>query len=125
MKKILFLLLLPVFLFSCGSANQESSGDQTTDESSEQLIVAEQMKTLVLDVEGMTCNGCEESVKKSIASLAGVTEVSASFVDSVAVVSFDPGQTSVEEIQNAVSGIGYAVTGFKFMEDSIPSSPEK
>jgi copper chaperone CopZ len=110
MKHIAPFALL-IFLFACGNTAQkkDQSGEDHT-------IIAEHVKTLVIDVQGMTCNGCENTVQESIGSLAGVTEVKASHTDSLAIVSFDPGQTSVEDIQNAITKVGYEVTGFHFKE---------
>ncbi|HRY98492.1 MAG TPA: cation transporter [Bacteroidales bacterium] len=108
--------LLPLFLilFLAACSNTSSQKDQGGDD---HTIIAEHVKTLVLDVQGMTCNGCENTVQESVSSLAGITEVKASHTDSVAIVSFDPGQTSVEDIQEAITKVGYEVTGFHFQDE--------
>jgi len=71
----------------------------------------------VLNVEGMTCTGCEESIQKSVNALPGIVEVTASHTDSLTTVAFDPGLASVEQIQEAITKVGYIVTGFHFEEE--------
>ena len=61
------------------------------------------------DVFVLHSHGCENAVKKSINSLEGIAEVSASHVDSVAVVKYDATKTSPEEIEGKIGEAGYAV----------------
>ena len=113
MKKYLLLLAMPLILMSCYSNNKgkDNAGAE------EHTIIAEHVKVLVLDVKGMTCTGCEQSVQEAVGAVAGVTEVKANHMDSIATVSFDPGQASVEQISEAIANTGYTVTGFHFQEE--------
>ena len=105
--KILFLLLaIALFIGACGS-NDTKKEEQAADETT--VVAAENLVEVCIGVEGMTCEGCENAVKKSIETLEGIAEVSASHVDSVAVVKYDATKTSPEDIQGKIADAGYVV----------------
>ncbi len=104
MKKIGIIVLTAMLAFACNSGNkaeQESSNDQE--------VNMENLVEVTIPVHGMTCEGCENAVKKSVNSLAGIAEVSASHVDSVAVVKYDEATVTLEEIQVKIADAGYTV----------------
>lgn len=67
------------------------------------------MKTVTLQVEGMSCSHCQNAVQKAIKSLKGVDEVKVSLADKTAVVNFDESVVSVENIKAAIEDEGYSV----------------
>jgi copper chaperone CopZ len=67
------------------------------------------MDTLTLKVTGMTCGGCENAVKRGLARLDGVSEVTASHAGAQVAVTFDPGRVSPDEIKARISAMGYSV----------------
>jgi copper chaperone CopZ len=69
------------------------------------------MDTLTLTVTGMTCGGCENAVKRGLARLDGVGEVTASHADARVVVTFDPNRVSPDEIRTRIGAMGYHVAG--------------
>jgi len=69
------------------------------------------METLTLNVTGMTCGGCENAVKRGLARLDGVGEVTASHADARVVVTFDPNRVSPDEIRTRIGAMGYHVAG--------------
>jgi copper chaperone CopZ len=123
MKKLFLFLMLPFIMLACQS-NPTQNQDESTALTEEEAALPENLSTLVLDVHGMTCNGCEQSVVKSLTALPGVYLAEASHVDSLATVQFDPGQASVEEIQNAINQTGYEVVGFHFQEEEAVELPD-
>jgi copper chaperone CopZ len=66
-------------------------------------------ETLTLKVTGMTCGGCENAVKRALARLEGVGDVSASHVDEQVIVAFDPARVSPDAIKARIGAIGYIV----------------
>jgi copper chaperone len=63
-----------------------------------------------MSVKGMTCGGCESSVKASLEKVPGVVKVCAvSYKDNMAVVVIDPTKTKTDALTTAVSNKGYAV----------------
>jgi copper chaperone len=67
------------------------------------------METLTLKVTGMTCGGCENAVKRGLARLEGIGDVSASHVESKVEVTYDPARVSPAEIKARIGAIGYTV----------------
>jgi copper chaperone CopZ len=69
----------------------------------------ENLVEVTIPVHGMTCEGCENAVKKSIGSLEGIGEVTASHTDSIATVKFDKTAVTQEEIELKIAEAGYTV----------------
>ncbi|MFQ5598834.1 MAG: heavy-metal-associated domain-containing protein [Nitrospiria bacterium] len=67
------------------------------------------MAELIMEIEGMTCGHCVETVSKAIEALSGVTEAVVKLEESRARVSYDAGKIDVSEIAKAVEAAGYAV----------------
>jgi mercuric ion binding protein len=68
-------------------------------------LAAEQ--TVRLAVDGMWCAGCSYIVKKTLASVPGVTEVDVSTADKSAVVTFDDAKTKVAALTQATASVGF------------------
>lgn len=66
--------------------------------------------TLTLPVNGMTCGGCENAVKRALGTLPGVSGVEASHRDQRVVVTFDPAAVSADDIAKKIGLLGYQVT---------------
>jgi len=67
--------------------------------------------TLTLHVTGMTCGGCENAVKRAVARLPGVSEVSASHQEQRVTVDYDAARVTPEAIAAKIDGLGYRVEG--------------
>jgi len=113
MKNLLFILLAGLFMVACGTSEEktESAGEVTTENSLD--VANEELLSIQFNVSGMTCTGCENTVKKSVTGLEGVSDVTASHTDSVAVVTFDKSQTSIDQISQAIESKGYEVAGYE------------
>ena len=61
----------------------------------------------LLNVEGMTCASCAQSVEKAIKKLPGVTESNVNLATEKVKVVYDEGIVSVQDIQEAVEDAGY------------------
>ena len=61
--------------------------------------------TIIYNVEGMHCNHCAENVQRAIASVEGVKSVEVSLSEKTACVC---GEASEQDIQKAVSSIGFS-----------------
>jgi copper chaperone CopZ len=75
------------------------------------IVVVSQsdIQTIEFDVEGMTCAGCEESVKHAVNQLDGILEVIPSYENENTEVKFDNTKTSKEDIEKAINSTGYKV----------------
>ena len=72
------------------------------------VIPANHVATASVGIEGMTCEACAIHVKNALVSVPGVLDVSVSYTDGSAIVTFDdttpPSSTS---LSSAVEGAGY------------------
>lgn len=104
MKTTLLILLSFFTLLACNSKTEESSVKEVT-------INQDAVVTVDLSVKGMTCTACENTVKKGVADIPGVLDVSASFQDGLATVKYDTTLTNKDQISEAISKTGYEVAG--------------
>lgn len=63
-----------------------------------------------LNVQGMTCTGCETSIKLAVKKIAGVKKVDASFSDETATVTINPEKVQAQQIIEAINKIGYTAS---------------
>lgn len=66
------------------------------------------LKTII-NVEGMTCEGCELAIQGNISKLDGVVSVKASHTDKNTVIEYDKTQTNAKEIEKVISETGYKI----------------
>ncbi|MGE5557670.1 MAG: copper ion binding protein [Bacillota bacterium] len=65
--------------------------------------------TVSLQVEGITCHHCVSSIKKSVGSLEGVSNVGVDIKTKTVNVSYDPSKINVDTIKDAIEEYGYDV----------------
>jgi len=63
-----------------------------------------------LKLEGMSCAGCANAIQKAISGVSGVEECDVNFAAEQATVKFNPQQTNVNVIQQAVEDAGYGAS---------------
>jgi copper chaperone CopZ len=105
MKQLFFIMLVAAFVAGCAGKST------STDNAAAQTAVAQ--KTVTLEIDGMTCTGCENTIQEAVTKIPGIISVKASHLDSTAVVSFDPDKTSIAAIGDAVNEAGYVFVGEK------------
>lgn len=66
-----------------------------------------------LEIEGMTCNGCENTIKKAIKKLPGVVEVSASHKKGIATVKVDSSAFNPDDYKKAIEKVGYKMLKYR------------
>ena len=69
------------------------------------------METKTLTVQGMMCDACVGHVTKALLGLPGVQTAAVSLAASQAVVTYDPAQVKLTQMQEAIADEGYEVTG--------------
>ncbi len=62
-----------------------------------------------LPIGGMTCAACARTVERQLASSPGVEKASVNFATKIALVSYNPAQTRIEDLVAAVEDVGYEV----------------
>lgn len=68
------------------------------------------METITLNVTGMACGGCANTVRQALLALDGVVGTEVSHVDGLAHVSFDPAIIQKAELASAIQKAGYGVS---------------
>ncbi len=79
-------------------------------DSTEVKAAVTEAQTKVFAIENMTCPACPFTVKKAMTRVAGVKKVTVDFNAKTATAVFDPTVTSIDDIANASSDVGYPAT---------------
>ena len=64
--------------------------------------------TKFFDVYGMKCHSCELSVEREINKLDGISNVSADYVNSMVIVTYDDDFCDDNKIKNAIKNSGFS-----------------
>jgi len=65
------------------------------------------METMVLKVSGMSCGGCVKSVTGVLEALPGVTKADVSLEKNEAVISYEAGKVSREQMVQVIDDAGF------------------
>ena len=65
------------------------------------------MKKIVLEIEGMHCEGCVNRIKKVLKGLDGVNDAKVSLENKNAVIEYDEDKIEIEDLKQAVSDAGF------------------
>ena len=106
MKKIFLLIAITSLLIA---ACNTKTADSSAKGSSPASLNPANFSQVEYDVAGMTCTGCENTVKSGVSSLSGVAEVNASFLEGKVLVTFDTTLVSTSDIGAEIGKKGYKV----------------
>lgn len=67
------------------------------------------IESVVLNVTGMKCGGCESNVTDKLTAIDGVLSVMASSKDKEVRVEFDAEKTNLDVIEDAITDAGFTV----------------
>ena len=122
-KLISFITILTaVFVILCRKSDNKSSTENKTDNKttnteqkneSKTLEVSANDKAVEIHTTGMTCTGCENTIKSKVKKVEGVKDVMADFKSNTVKASFDPAKTNPEAIKEAITSAGYKVESVK------------
>src|SRR3989475_4865460 len=76
----------------------------------------------VLALEGMTCASCAMRIEKGLKKVPGVKDASVNLATEQATVTYNPGQTSLEQMVQKVETVGYKATPQKSSQADVSSS---
>lgn len=65
---------------------------------------------VILDIEGMTCASCVQTIERALRSVAGVDDASVNLATEKATVKYDRQVATLDNLKQAVLGAGYRVT---------------
>ncbi len=106
MKKIMMVLLASLLLIGCNSTSKKTDEAAATTENA-----AAEWVEVSINVDGMTCDGCENAIKAGVESLDGIASVESSHEEGWTKVKYDKALTSVEDIEGKITDTGYTVKG--------------
>jgi copper chaperone len=69
------------------------------------------METIILQVRGMSCEGCVASVTRVLRAVPGVGEVAVALQPGTARVCYDPQHAGLPDFKRAVEDAGYELEG--------------
>jgi len=95
-------------IISLGLITMCTSCSDSTNVAEEKTEKANVLK-MVLNVEGMTCESCENGIQNSLAKLPGVVSVKASHTAKTTTVDFDDTKISGAAIEKAIIESGYKI----------------
>lgn len=116
-KNAIIIVLLATALLACNSAPKQAS-NPAIDNPSKVAV----NKTITMAVDGMTCEGCENTVMESVEKIPGIASAKASYMNKEVIISFDSTQVKVNDISSAITGVGYEVKGIKPTADELDKS---
>ncbi len=115
-------LMTAVLIFGCGKSDDKTTTENKTESkttNSEQkndsktLEVSATDKAVEIHTSGMTCTGCENTIKSKVKKVEGVKDVMADFKSNTVKTSFDPAKTNPDAIKEAITSAGYKVESVK------------
>ena len=74
---------------------------------------AGEKKTVDINIEGMTCNGCVQKVESTLKKVEGVSETSVTLASHSATVTYDVEKTNEESLTKAVNSTGFKAVSVK------------
>ncbi len=65
------------------------------------------MKTEQINVDGMSCGHCVETIENAVGKMGGVNQVQVSLENKKVSVNFDENQTTIEDIKGKIVEAGF------------------
>ncbi|PVX24100.1 MAG: copper-translocating P-type ATPase [Candidatus Bathyarchaeum sp.] len=72
-------------------------------------MAKDEKKRIVLDIGGMSCVTCAQTIEKRLPKLKGVIYATINFAAEKAIIDYDPNLVDQKAIENAISEVGYRV----------------
>jgi mercuric ion transport protein len=78
---------------------------------SNEIVSVDRYNTQIikLDIEGMVCTGCEETINHSVNKIDGVVEAKTSYKEGNSIIEFDTTKTNSDEIRAVIQSKGYVI----------------
>ena len=67
------------------------------------------MQTTILNINGMTCMGCVNSIKNVVEKVSGVSGADVSLENKQVTIRYDPERTNINQFKNAIVGAGFEI----------------
>jgi copper chaperone len=67
------------------------------------------MKNISLNVQGMSCINCVNSINRGLGEVEGIEKVDVNLEQKLVTVSFDENKTNIETVKEAILDLGYDI----------------
>lgn len=67
------------------------------------------MQTTILNINGMTCMGCVNSIKNVVEKVSGVSGADVSLENKQIEIQYDPEITNINQFKEAIVGAGFEI----------------
>jgi copper chaperone len=110
---IVIILSVGLLIISCNQqaaqapSTEKHEGSEAKVEKKKAVETDGPIETVTLEVSGMTCDGCVNTVTNSLQSLDGVQEVTVTLEPPLAIVKYSPGKVTVDQMTAGVKAKGY------------------
>ncbi len=126
MKNIAFVLIIILTTISCKESSKENQLKENTISKQE---IAASLKSIEVDIEGMTCEiGCARLIQSKLSKVEGVTYTNVDFESKKGVFTYDSNKLSpndiVENISKIAGGDLYSVSKTKELDEIIIETSE-
>ena len=71
------------------------------------------MQTIIMNINGMTCLGCVNSVKNALEKISGVNGADVSLENEQVTIQYDAEKTNVNQFKEAIMEAGFEVNSSK------------
>jgi len=80
-----------------------------------EIIIVNQsnIDTIKLNIQGMTCTGCEENINHSVNKLDGILKINTSHKKGISEIKYDTLKTNLNEIEEVIKSKGYLIKNGK------------
>jgi len=114
--KIKFLFISIIFIaFAC-----QNSPKETIESKPEEAIVEVAMvnvQKVELNINGMTCTGCENAIQKTINEFEGVYASKANHENGTAILEYDSTKVDILKVEEAINELGYEAHGHTLLAE--------
>ncbi len=113
--KIKFLII-PILLLTIACQNTSKENTEQSAETTE-VVAKVNVQKIEINVEGMSCSGCENTIQETIKDFEGVYTANADHVNGVAVMEFDSTKINVADVMLAINDLGYEATEHQILAE--------
>jgi len=109
----IFLFLVTIFAVLMSLFPYYSAVFYPSSEKQIVIIEKQNVQKIRIEVSGMTCEACEQTINYSVNKLEGIISSEASYENGTATVTYDRTKTSQKQIKKAINETGYDAVSTK------------
>ena len=119
MKKLFIIFIASLFIVACNNASDQQEQSSTATE--EVAAPAGTIEIAIIDVTGMHCDGCVNTITRVLTETEGVESAKVSLEYEQAKVKFDASKANSDKLKEAIESKGYGVGNIEIVKDESQS----